>query len=107
MRKNWFKGFKGNHYAITIEIPDEQVLLSDEGLWHRVLNDGYLNPATNEEDYDKNDEWFDNLPSTEQQREKEASWQEIFNTKKIKNDWCHQGCFWELRKDQVVTVRKL
>lgn len=41
-------------YRVEVEVPDERVLLSEMGLWHVPLNNGYL--AVSEEDDDAFDE---------------------------------------------------
>lgn len=38
LRSIEFRGFQGEMVCIELEIPDQKVLLSDEELWHLVLN---------------------------------------------------------------------
>ena len=61
LRKTEFNNYQGEHYALTIEIPDEQVLLSDEENWHYVLNNWFICGAKNEAEYDRAEAWFDSL----------------------------------------------
>jgi hypothetical protein len=111
LRKGEFNNYRGEHYALTIEIPDEQVLLSDEEEWHYLLNDWFLSRAKNEPDYEKAEAYFDALPPDDKQRVKEESWEQIFDIEPFENDWHRKGyfvqaTFWELRKEQVVSARK-
>ena len=64
--------------CLELEIPEEQVLLSDEERWHFVLNNWYLTNATNEADYNQAEAWFDGLSPEEQQNVRQQSWQHIF-----------------------------
>ena len=95
---------------MEIEIPDGDVLLSDEELWHFVLNDCYLSDAENEDEYDEDRKRFELLSEEEKQKEKEESWERIFAVSPpIDNGWERAGCyiqatFWELHKEQIVKV---
>jgi hypothetical protein len=111
LRKTEFNNYRGEHYALTIDVPDAQVLLSDEENWHFVLNNWYLSAAKNEADYDAAEVWFDALPPDAQRNEKQKSWNRIFDVSPFDNGWHRQGCyvqatFWELRKEQVVSSRR-
>ena len=55
-------GTPGQQYVcIEFEIPDNQVLLSDHGHWHFVLNHAWFDDSTCEEELDKLWEWFETL----------------------------------------------
>lgn len=108
-RERWCYGPGNELYAcIEIEIPDGQVLLSDFEEWHCVLNDFLV--SDNEEEYEKQKEFFDSLPEDAQKEYKEKNWERIFNTSALINDWIIRGewiqaTFWELRKEQIRRVR--
>ena len=111
LRLGTFRGYSGAQTCIELEIPDKDVLLSDEGMWHLVLNDGYYGKAQSDEEYEAEARWFDGLPPQEQLAVNHKSWEKIFeidppiNTKwDIRGDFI-QATFWELRLDQVVSVR--
>lgn len=92
--------------CIEIELPDEQVLLSDEEEWHFVLNNWYLSEDEQES------ERIDALSEEEQEKIKPVSWKKIFDVRPIDNGWTRRGCyvqatFWELKKEMVVSVRKV
>ncbi|WP_286078073.1 DUF3841 domain-containing protein [Thomasclavelia cocleata] len=96
--------------CMEIEIPDEDVVLTDFDSWHYVLNKWHHNYATNDEEWDAQDAWFESLPPDEKKRELEKSWENIFNLEKIDNDWTMQGAyiqatFWKLSKSQIRKVQ--
>jgi hypothetical protein len=111
LRKTEFNNYHRENYAFTIDVPDEQVLLSDEENWHYVLNDWFFNGAASEADYNSGEAWFDTLPPNEQREVKRKSWERIFDVTPFENEWHRNGrfvqaVFWELRKEQVVSVKR-
>ena len=111
LRRAEFRGFDEDQVCIELEIPDSDVLLSDEETWHTILNDGHYGNSTNEADYDAEYEWFENLPQDEKKRVKEKSWEKIFEVSPpLDTEWDRRGMFiqatfWELRLEQVINVR--
>ena len=111
LRRIEFRTCPGPQVCIELEIPDQDVLLSDEERWHIVLNDGYYGDAKTEVEMDKEDAWFKGLPQDEQEQLKKKSWEKIFNVRPSYEDslerrGCYiQATFWELRMEQVVSVR--
>ena len=96
--------------CIEIEIPDNQVLLSDYNAWHYVLNKWWFDDSLSEEDWEKKHEWFDSLPYTIQNKIREKSWERIFNITPFKNDWVSNGryiqaTFWILYLKDVKNIR--
>jgi hypothetical protein len=109
LRRCEFRGFNGENYIIEAEIPDDNALLSDEEMWHLVLNDGYFGKGAEKSDggkeYEEDEAWFDSLPPGEQERIKRESWENIFNSNLC--PWVFvQATFWELRQEQVISVRR-
>lgn len=102
----WVQDYR-DEICMEIDIPEEQVLLSEFESWHYVLNNDYFSSATSDEEYEHLNSWFDSLPSKKQQRIKEKSWQRIFDISiRRQGEWTIngetvQGCFWQLRLDQV------
>lgn len=82
---------------LTVDIPDEKVLLSDFDLWHLVLNGYYI--ADDEEDDD------DRPYSTEEMQE---SWNKIFDVsaenKYYSESLSIQATAWELPMEWVKKV---
>lgn len=102
LRKAEFKNYSEPMVCIEIEIPDKQVLLSDEEDWHVVLNNIYFADAESGEDFDLEHAWFDSLPRQEQKEIKQKSWEKIF--KITSQNRYVQATFWELRKEQIISV---
>lgn len=91
---------------LEIEKPDKEVLLSDFDAWHFVLNNWYLGDSRNEEEWNKEDDWFEKLDKQTQNELKLKSWQKIFDVSPFKSDWTSKGCyiqanFWELSLNEV------
>lgn len=96
--------------CMEIEIPDEQVVLSDFDNWHFVLGDYYYSQAVSEEEWDKDQDLFDSLPELEKQEKKIQSWKIIFNIESQKENGLNQGnfiqaTFWKLYKEQIKKVQ--
>lgn len=81
---------------LTIEVPDDQVLLSDFDYWHFVLNDcEMIYPF----DFDKK----------YSEEEKKKSWEQIFDyqctfEREEHNDLSTQATMWEIKKEWVIKV---
>ena len=79
---------------MTLDVPDENVLLSDFDMWHCVLNDFYL-PLTVEED---KDDFTD--------EEKIRSWNNVFKYSVCTDFWnaskSTQATMWEVKKEWVL-----
>lgn len=96
--------------CLEIEIPDNQVLLSDFDAWHFVLNDWYFDNSNSEEEWDRLHKKFDKLSFDKQKIVKENSWQKVFDIRPYKNEWFQRGryiqaTFWVLYLSQVKDVR--
>jgi hypothetical protein len=111
LRRMEFRSYSGNQVCIELEVPDKDVLLSNENMWHLVLNDGYYADCSNEQEYEAEDKWYNSLPSDEQLKVKRKSWEKIFDISPPReNEWESHGkyvqaTFWKLRFDQVIEVR--
>lgn len=90
----------GGIYRLTLDIPDNLVLLSDFDAWHAVLNDAYL--SRTEEELN-NDKWT--------RDEIVQSWERIFDINEV--DWNHlwgpieksiQGTVWEITTNMILNV---
>ena len=90
-----YGGKKGTPVVLlTIDVPDDMVLLSDFDMWHNILNDGYL-ALYGKDDIEE--------PSEE---EKLKSWENVFNIDIVTDYWntpkSTQVTFWELKKKWVL-----
>lgn len=78
---------------LTIDVPDNRVLLSDFDMWHSVLNNSYL-PLSEADDIDNPTE-----------ADKMKSWERIFNIDSTTEYWdvpkSTQATFWELKREWV------
>lgn len=95
MRTHRFCREKGSPIVLlTVEIPDDKVLLSDFDMWHCVLNDCYL-PLDEEDDKE--------IYTDE---EKIASWDNVFRYDVINDYWDNpksiQATMWEIKKEWIV-----
>ena len=100
---------KEKYVCIELDIPEEHVLLSDFGEWHAVLNDFYLDNSMNEEEWNKEMEYYDNLPFEKKEKIKRKSWENIFIIEKVKNEWREKGyyvqaTFWLLKKEWIKEI---
>lgn len=96
--------------CIEFEIDDSQVLLSDYINWHVVLNNSYFNDAYSEEEWDKQEAWYDSLNGVEKDLVMHDSWQKVFDVEPYENDFFSKGkyiqaVFWVLKKDMIRDIR--
>ena len=99
------------YVCIELEVPDNEVLLSDEVMWHCVLNDDYYNPAVTEKVWEELEDWYDNLDEFMKNVVKLESWNSVFNITPFDNGFASNGqyiqaTFWEIRKEYIVSVEK-
>jgi hypothetical protein len=108
LRRYEFRNYAYDCYIIEAEIDDNNILLSDEEMWVLILNDGYFadDAGLREETeaFLEDDAWFDSLPPEEQLPIKIKSWERVFDKSFCPWEFV-QATFWELRKEQVVSVR--
>ena len=103
-RERWGCWTEGEFVCMELEIPDEQVLLSDFDTWHLVLNNSLISDS--EEEDLKQDAFYDSLPDSLKQEYKDKNWERIFditplhNERTTRGEWI-QATFWELKKDYV------
>lgn len=96
--------------CLEIEIPDNEVVLTDFENWHCVLNNAYCSNALSEEEWDRDMEWYDSIGMEEQKKVKVESWQRVFDVTPIINDFVANGMyvqatFWSLKLENVRNVR--
>ncbi len=94
--------------CIELEIPDDQVLLSDFDEWIIVLNDGLISDT--EEEYRQLKAYYDKLSPEDQKTFKHRNWERVLNTTPLKSHWTTRGewiqaTFWELRKEMIQDAR--
>lgn len=96
LRNNYFKNRKIPMILVEIDIPEQQVLLSDEEKWcYSCLNNmPYF-------ETDKEFNRYDELTDTEKNTVRKKSWNKIFDTKT--SDYI-QACFWQLKPEYVRAI---
>lgn len=105
------QGTRGEKFVrLEIDIPDENVVLSDFDAWHFVLSNQYMPEVYNENDWDEAFDIFEKKSLEEQNIIKEKSWEDIFNLSPVHSDWINRGqyiqaTFWKLDKSQIIKVK--
>ena len=102
-------------FAIDLEIPDSEVLLSDEVLWHHVLNNFPIMPMCDESGDDLLAQILANHPDQKKvDRFVHKSWEWIFEIGKGAEYFAGktpgeyiQACFWEIKPEWVRSVRPI
>lgn len=94
-RTTLFSGYDKLDTIIELEIPDNEVTLTDFDDWHYVISDWAYQ---SDEDYEANPEWE---PTEE---EKLASWDVVFN---VNNKKYVQACFWRIMPENIVKIHTL
>lgn len=99
--------------CIELEIPDNEVLLSDSNQWHCVLNNDYNNPGRTEKEWDYYQDKYDSLEfGYQKELIKIASWNDIFNVIPPYNTGfasCGkyiQAVFWEIKKENIIRTQE-
>ncbi len=105
----WSYGNGGQRFVcLELEVPDDQVLLSDHDEWHAVLNRW---PVTDtEEESDRYDEFLEKADAATAEAFYKENWQRVFDITPFENDWKRRGknvqaTFWELKREYVKKAR--
>lgn len=107
--ERWSNGYDGEKFVcLEIEVPDEQVLLSDFDLWSIVLLNDLIS-ETEEEDEELN-RIYKSLAPKRQLEMKYENWKRVFDVTPFENAWMRRGSwiqatFWELRMNMIKEVR--
>ncbi len=103
--ERWCNGPGGEHYVcIELEVPDDQVVLSDFDSWCTILNNGLLDDS--KEESEQLNASFEAMNPVAQKVFKYRNWERVFDVSPLDNEWIRrgkwiQGTFWELRKDMI------
>ncbi len=102
----------GDKVFLTIDIPDDKVVLTDFDAWQNVMTDGFVSAATNEKEYDIEAELLENANDEEIVELIHKSWQNVFITDKVENDYLIRGkyiqaTFWEITSKNIINIQKL
>ena len=108
-KARWSNGNPGDKLVcMLLEVPDEQVLLSDFGNWHHVLSRWPI--LDTEEENNRYDAWEENASEAEKRAFLEQNWGRIFEIEPFDNGYTSRGqdvqaTFWELKKEYIRGVR--
>ena len=108
-KERWEHGTEGEHMVcLNIEVPDEQVLLSDFHLWHYVLNRWAISDS--EEEANRFDEYLEHIEKDKADAFLHKNWERIFDIAPFRNEWTSRGddiqaTFWELKRENVKNLR--
>ncbi len=107
--ERWGNGIRGDRFVrMEIDVPDDEVLLSDFDSWSIILLNGLI--SATEAEYDRLQAVCDALPTEEDQwAMRSRNWERVFDLSPLDDEWCTRGnciqaTFWELRKEQVKRV---
>lgn len=93
----YFKDRKTPMLLVELDIPNTQVLLSDEEKWcFSCLND--MPCFETDEEFDK---YENELNDTEKNRLKKESWNKVLD---VENSKYIQACFWQLKPEYVKAI---
>lgn len=99
LRKSYFKNRLKPMILVEIDIPENQVLLSDEEKWcYSCLND--MPYFETDEEFNK---YENELTDTEKNKVRKESWNKIFD---VGTSEYIQACFWQLRPEYVKKIYK-
>lgn len=107
--ERWCYGKGGEKFVcLEIEVPDEQVLLSDFDSWGLVLLDALIS-ETEAEDTEL-ERIYESLSPEKQLEMKHENWKRVFDISPLDNEWMRRGewvqaTFWVLTRDMIQKVR--
>lgn len=95
--------------VLYLEVPDDQVLLSDFNRFHEVLNNFPILDAKSEEELDATYSRYEKLPYEDKNRMKLRSWEKIFDVEPYRTKFETRGefvqaTFWELKPEYVKSI---
>ena len=96
----------------TLEIPENELVLTDFDAWQSVMMGSYVSDAATPAAYAALEARLDALSPEETEAEIERSWENVFLTDRVESDVLIRGryiqaTFWELKRAYVRDVRLL
>ncbi len=97
---------------LTLNVPDDQVVLTDFDAWQLVMSGSYLTNEIDEEKLDELETKLSELDENALLKEIEKSWDLVFDTTKIDHPLLQRGkfiqaTFWEIREDMIESIEIL
>lgn len=98
--------------CFVLDVPDNEVVLTDFDAWQIVMNGWYLSYEQNEEKLDALLERLESLSDDEQLEMIKASWENVFLIDELRSENFSRGeyiqaTFWEIKKEYVKEIIKL
>ena len=109
LRKERWMGKGGEHMlCLELEVPDDQVLLSDYEEWHAVLNRWTITDT--EEEWNRYNDFLEKADASTADAFYKENWERVFDITPFENDWKRRGrdiqaTFWELKREYVKKAR--
>jgi hypothetical protein len=108
-RERWGCGPGDEDYTcMELEIPDDEVLLSDFDSWITVLNNYFITDS--EEEYNDLEAQYTQMSEQERRHFLSENWERVFDVSYLDNDWTKRGdwiqaTFWVLKKEYIRKVQ--
>ncbi len=108
-KERWTNGKGGERMlCLELEVPDDEVLLSDFHAWHFVLNGWPISDT--EEESEKIDEFLEQVGNKEAEAFLRKNWERALDINPFENDWTSRGddvqaTFWEMKREYVKKAR--
>jgi len=99
-RRQMYSSYDQLDAILEIEIPDDEVILSDFDDWHCVLNNFAIMSDEEYENWEEKDKWDCPVYTDEY---KLNSWEKVFRS----DGEFVQACFWMIKPEHLVKVHKL
>ena len=97
--------------ALTLDIPEKELVLTDFDAWQLVMNGNYLSDVIgSEEEFEEQLSRLERLSEEELSKETELSWQRVFNVEPLDSDSFTRGryvqaTFWEIRREYIKEIK--
>ena len=91
---------------MTLDIPEDKIVLTDFDAWHGVMMNTYVSAAATEEEYNAVEEFLEDLDEEELEGAIRDSWDNVFLTDRVETEYLVRGryvqaTFWEILPEYV------
>jgi len=91
---------------LTLDIPENEFVLTDFDAWQNVMIKTYVSRAETESEYLALEEHLSRLSPDELSEEIRRSWENVFLTNRVETDYLVRGryvqaTFWEIKRDYI------
>ncbi len=97
---------------LTLEIPDNEIVLTDFDAWQIVMRKSFLTYETEEEKLESMESYLDSLDEKQYQKAIEESWKNVFDIETVNTDNLVRGqyvqaTFWQVKKTYIQSYKIL